>query len=199
MSSERRGCRLSLQPFLFKRLDYFVSVCATSREKAVINRRPKCKLPSSIHTKEGFPGLSVLMLLLANMAFGSFLHRHEFHVTSWVLAIIYILFECGALSIAWRPARDFLLLGFRSDVGYTFMALAIASLAVVIVAWIQISTYFLMMLSAAILLRVKLYTRRGSPTLSFIIMVLVSLVGLAISWIPALTEAGYFSFLQRFL
>ena len=136
------------------------------------------------------------MLLLANMAFGSFLHHHEFHVTSWVLAVIYVLFECGALSIAWRPARDFLLLGFRSDVGYTLMALAIASFAVVVVAWIQISTYFLMMLSAAILLRVKLYTRQGGPVLSFIIMVIASLIGLAISWVPSLARAGYLPFLQ---
>ena len=139
------------------------------------------------------------MLFLANMAFGFFLHHHEFHITSWVLAVVYILFECSVLSIAWRPARDFVLLGFRSDVGYTCMALAAASFAVVVVAWIQISTYFLMMLSAAILLRVKLYTRRGGPIWSFIIMTLASLMGLAISWVPLLARAGYIPFLRRLM
>ena len=160
----------------------------------MINRRPKCKIPASIHTREGFPALSVLMLLLANMAFGFFLHHYEFHIVSWVLAVVYILFECSVLSIAWEPARNFVLMGFRSDVGYTCMALAIASFAVVVVAWIQISTYFLMMLCAAILLRVKLYTRRGGAIMSFIIMTLASFGGLAISWMPELAQAGYWPF-----
>lgn len=134
------------------------------------------------------------MLLLANMAFGFFLHHHEFHLTSWILAVVYVLFECSALSVAWRPARNFVLMGFRSDVGYTCMALAIASFAVVVVAWIQISTYFLMMLCAAILLRVKLYTHRGGPIVSFIIMTLASFIGLGISWMPKLYRAGYLPF-----
>lgn len=149
----------------------------------MINRRPKCKLPATIHTREGFPALSVVMLLFANMAFGFFLREHSFHETAWILAVIYILLECSALSIAWKPARDLVLMGFQSDVGYTCMALAIASFAVVVVAWIQISTYFLMMLCAAILLRVKLYTRRGGPISSFLVMASASLAGLAISWV----------------
>ncbi|MEL6903704.1 MAG: hypothetical protein AAFP07_22455, partial [Cyanobacteria bacterium J06606_4] len=64
----------------------------------------------------------------------------------------------------------------------------------VIVAWVQISTYFLTMLAAAILLRIKLYTRRGSTVMSFIIMIVVALTGLAISWIPALIESGQMAF-----
>ena len=134
------------------------------------------------------------MLLLANMAFGFFLHHYDFYLYSWVLAGAYILFQCSALSIAWKPARDFVLMGFRSDVGYTCMALAVASFAVVVVAWIQISTYFLMMLSAAILLRVKLYTHRGGPVVSFFILTLASFTGLAISWLPELHKAGFFPF-----
>ena len=163
----------------------------------MINRRPKCKIPASLRTQEGFPILSVLMLLLANMAFGFFLHHYQFHIVSWVLAATYILFECSVLSIAWEPARDFMLMGFRSDVGYTCMALAIASFAVVVVAWIQISTYFLTMLCAAILLRVKLYTRRDGTVVSFIVMILASFGGLAISWVPELAKIGYLPFLPE--
>ena len=147
------------------------------------NRRPKCKIPASVHTREGFPALSVVMLLFANMVFGFFLRDHAFHESAWILAIIYVILECGALSIAWKPARDLVLMGFQSDLGYTCMALAIASFAVVVVAWIQVSTYFLMMLCAAILLRVKLYTRRGGAISSFLIMLSASLAGLAISWV----------------
>ncbi len=149
----------------------------------MINRRPKCKIPANLRTREGFPALSVIMLLLANMAFGFFLRDHAFHETAWIFAVIYIVLECGVLSVVWKPARDLVLMGFQSDVGYTCMALAIASFAVVVVAWIQISTYFLMMLCAAILLRVKLYIRRSGTIPSFLIMISASLAGLAISWI----------------
>lgn len=155
----------------------------------MINRRPKCRLPASVHTREGFPTLSVIMLLFANMAFGFFLRDNSFHEAAWVFAIIYVILECSALSIAWKPARDLVLLGFQSDVGYTCMALAIASFAVVVVAWIQVSTYFLMMLCAAILLRVKLYTRRGGAISSFAIMLSASLAGLAISWVFPLVSS----------
>lgn len=166
----------------------------------MINRRPKCRIPQSVHTREGFPVLSVLMLLLANMVFGFYLRNQDFHNVVWVLAVIYVFIECGALSIAWRPARDFVLMGFRSAVGYTCMALGIASFAVVVVAWIQISTYFLMMLCAAILLRIKLYTRRGGAISSFTIMLLASLIGLAISWFfPVVSEIQLPTLLQSSL
>ena len=132
-----------------------------------------------------WPLLSAVMLLLANMAFGLFLHAEYSETTYvWIAAIAYITFECSALSIAWRPVRNFVLLGFKSDVGYACMALAGASLAVVVLAWVQISTYFLMMLCAAILLRIKLYTKRGGPIVSFIILSTTSLGGLALSWLP---------------
>lgn len=137
-----------------------------------------------------FPGLSVIFLLLANMAFGFFLHEINPSDFVWIIAIAYIVLECSILSIAWHQTSEFVLMGFQSDVGYSLMALAGASLAVVIVAWIQISTYFLMMLAAAMLLRIKLYTRRGSAFSSFVIMLTVSLAGLAISWLPTLLKVG---------
>ncbi|MEL6813919.1 MAG: hypothetical protein AAFP03_03785 [Cyanobacteria bacterium J06598_3] len=137
-----------------------------------------------------FPGLSVIFLLLAHMAFGFFLQEIETQAFGWAIAIAYIVLQCSVLSIAWHPARKFVLMGFKSDVGYSLMALAGASFAVVIVAWVQISTYFLTMLAAAILLRIKLYTRRGRAITSFLIMIIVCLTGLAISWVPVLIESG---------
>ncbi|MGB7084914.1 MAG: hypothetical protein WBD47_05135 [Phormidesmis sp.] len=137
-----------------------------------------------------FPGFSALLLLLANVAFGFFLQEQGSSEIGWAIATVYVIFECSILSIAWRPARNFILMGFKSDVGYSLMALAGASFAVVVVCWVQISTYFLMMLAAAMLLRVNLYTARGGPMFSFVIMLIVSLAGLAISWIPALAKTG---------
>jgi hypothetical protein len=141
------------------------------------------------------PLLSVLLLLLANMAFGLFLHEdygQSYFV--WGAAIVYVVLECSALSIAWRPTRNFLLLGFKSDVGYSLMALAGASFAVVLLAWIRISSYFFGVLAAALLLRINLHTRRGGAVVSFLIMLSISLLGLAMSWLPTLAKAGQLPF-----
>jgi hypothetical protein len=158
--------------------------------------QPVAAMPSTRrHPFFQLPLLSVLLLLLANMAFGLFLHEdygQSYFV--WGAAIVYIVLECSALSIAWRPTRNFLLLGFKSDVGYSLMALAGASFAVVLLAWIRISSYFFGVLAAALLLRINLHTRRGGAVVSFLVMLSISLLGLAMSWLPTLAKAGQLPF-----
>ncbi len=134
------------------------------------------------------PVFSMLLLLLANLVFGLFLQEHQSSQLYWIIAIAYIAVECGVLSIAWRPTRNFILLGFKSDLGYSLMALGIASFAVVVVAWVQISSYFFMLWAAALLLRIKLYTYRVNTAVSFLIMLFVSLLGLGASWLPTLVK-----------
>lgn len=127
------------------------------------------------------PWLSSLLLLLAYMGFGAFLHSRHSSDLIWWLALGHAVFEAACLTILWKPLRNFFLLGFQSDVGYTIMALVIASLAVVVVAWIQIFIYFLVMLAAALLLRVDLLIRDTRNSFAFVIIVLLSLIGLGIS------------------
>ncbi|MGB3300766.1 MAG: hypothetical protein WBA76_21075 [Phormidesmis sp.] len=150
--------------------------------------------PVNPHFLRQPPLLSALLLMLANMMFGFFLHEYNHSYFVWGTAIAYITLECGVLSIAWRPARDLFVMGFKSDIGYAMMALAGASFAVVLVVWVKVSSYFLVMLAAALLLRVKLYTGRGGDVISFLILLGTSLIGLAISWIPRLAQAGRLPF-----
>ncbi len=130
-----------------------------------------------------FPWLSICLVLLANIAFGSFLHERQTSGPVWSMAVAYIFLQCSVLSVCWRPVRNLLLLGFKSDVGYSFMALAGASLAVVVLAWAKTSSYFLVMIAAALLLRINLYTRSIGTKRSFLIMLIISLAGLGISWL----------------
>lgn len=131
-----------------------------------------------------FPWLSSLLLLLSYLGFGTFLHHHNSSELIWMFAISHALLEAAFLSVAWKPVRGLFLMGFKSDVGYSIMALALASLAVVIVVWIQIFAYFLVMLAASLLLRVDLLTRDISNLLSFLTLSLIAFAGLALSWIP---------------
>ncbi|MBE9060846.1 hypothetical protein [cf. Phormidesmis sp. LEGE 11477] len=136
------------------------------------------------------PWLSICLVLLANIAFGSFLHEHQISEFIWMGAIVYIVLQCGALSVGWQPVHQFILLGFKSGIGYSVTALVGASLVVVILVWAQISSYFLVMLAAALLLRIDLYTRKIGVKRSFGIMLIVSLLGLGISWL-LLEKTGY--------
>ncbi|NEP16200.1 MAG: hypothetical protein F6J97_04765 [Leptolyngbya sp. SIO4C1] len=140
---------------------------------------------------KSFPWISSLLLLLCYVAFGAFLQHRGSAEVVWLLAAAHAVIEAAVLSIAWKPIRNLMLLGFQSDVGYSVMALALASLAVVVVVWIQIFAYFLAMLAAALLLRVDLLTRNLGNLLAFLILALVSLAGLGLSWLPhwLLTES----------
>jgi len=129
------------------------------------------------------PLLSMLLLLLANMTFGVFIHEYTRSSFVWAAAVAYIVVKCTVLTIGWKQTRNLFLLGFQSDVGYTLMALGAASFAVVLVVWVRISSHFLVMLAAALLLRVKLYTGKGNSIIAFITMLSVSLLGLGISWL----------------
>ncbi|MGC1305815.1 MAG: hypothetical protein WA885_01205 [Phormidesmis sp.] len=166
--------------------------------KRIIRKSVK-KTIASRPTREGFPIFSMLLFLLANMAFGFFLHSQESSNFGWWIAFAYVILECSVLSIAWQQLQQFLLLGFKSDVGYSLMALGIASLAVIIVTWVEVSAYFLMLICAALLLRIKLYTRRNGTITSFVIMVLASFVGLAISWLPTLASNGRLGFFAGYV
>lgn len=132
-------------------------------------------------TMKKLPWLSSLLLLLAHMGFGAFLDSRHSSDLIWGFALVYSVLEAALLTIMWKPLRNFFLLGFQSDVGYTMMALVIASLAVVVVSWIQIFVYFLVMLAAALLLRVELLIRNIGNSLAFVTILLLSLMGLGLS------------------
>lgn len=115
----------------------------------------------------------------------------------WIATVAYVIFECSVLTIAWRQTCNFVLSGFQSDAGYTLTALGFASFAVVLVVWIKVSSYFLLMIAAALLLRIKLHTGRGGAVISFVGMIVVSLAGLALSWLPTLIETGQLALFVR--
>jgi hypothetical protein len=147
-----------------------------------------------------FPWLSSGLVLLAHTAFGGFLQNRHSPQILWGLAIVYVLLQAAILSIAWKPVRNFLLLGFKSDVGYTIMALVAASLAVVMVAWIQIFAYFFMILAATLLLRIDLLIRGMGNGVAFIALFLFSIAGLGSGrWLIWLLVEGHINEVLRTL
>jgi hypothetical protein len=79
------------------------------------------------------------------------------------------------------------------------MALVLASFVVVMLAWLRIFSYFLLILAAAILLRVDLYTRKAGSAVSFLVLISASAIGLALSWLPTLIKTGQLAIAVRAL
>ena len=132
------------------------------------------------------PWLSMALVMLANIAFAAWLEQQDWNLGQfniWYGAIAYAAIQAALISIGWRPTRSVFLQGFKSDFGYSVLALLSASLAVVIVVWIQTVSYFLVMLAAALLFRVELLTRNIGNFLAFIAITLFSWAGLGLGWL----------------
>ncbi|MEM6423628.1 MAG: hypothetical protein AAGF66_00070 [Cyanobacteria bacterium P01_H01_bin.119] len=126
--------------------------------------------------------LSFLLLWIAYITFGWFLNSHGASHLGWGLAVAFALGLAGVLSLVWRQARAFVLLGFQSDTGYFVMVLALASLAVAALAWVQIFAYLMVMVAAALLVRVDLLAMELGSAVSFLALAGIPLAGLGTSW-----------------
>ena len=125
--------------------------------------------------------LSYLLLLATYTAFGRYLHTSEASHLAWVMTVFGVITLAGIMTMLWKPARSFALLGFRSDVGYLVMVLLLASLAVLVVAWVHIFAYILVMIATSLLVRIDALTLDLNNTLTFAILVGIPIAGLGLS------------------
>ncbi|NEQ33171.1 MAG: hypothetical protein F6K04_19600 [Leptolyngbya sp. SIO4C5] len=128
--------------------------------------------------------LSFILLFLIYATFGWFLRTWEASHLSWILTAAFLVIKAGILTILWKPSREFVLLGFQSDMGYFVMVMVLASLFVAALVWLQVFAYILMMIAAGLLVRVDLLTRSVNDVLAFITLLAIPALGLAASWLP---------------
>lgn len=126
--------------------------------------------------------LSFFILLIAYITFGWFLKSEQASSLSWILSIAFAISQAAILTLLWRPAREFALLGFQSDAGYFVMVLCLASLAVAALAWLHVFAYLLVMVAAALLVRVDLLAMELGNILSFLALAGIPMLGLGLSW-----------------
>jgi hypothetical protein len=108
----------------------------------------------------------------------------------WLATLAFVVIKSAVLTLMWRPVQNFMLKGFKTDVGYTIMVLVLASLAVVAVVQFRAFAYIVVLIAAALLVRVDCLTEGMSDRLSFLILVLLSFIGLGLSWLPLLLFQG---------
>lgn len=128
--------------------------------------------------------LSWALLVLAYATFGQLLHSGEASQVIWVGSLAFIVFKASVLTLIWTPIRKFAVLGFQSDLGYAIMVLALASSAVLAVVQFRVFSYILVLVAAALLVRVDCLISAMSDRASFITLILLPLIGLGLSWLP---------------
>lgn len=135
--------------------------------------------------------LSWGLLIVAYATYGQLLHSGEpASQYIWFATLAFVVIKAGVLTLIWQPVRDFVLKGFKTDVGYSVMVLALASLAVLAVVQFRALTYIIVLIAAALLVRVDCLTEGMGDRLSFLTLVLLSLIGLGLSWLPTLLFQG---------
>lgn len=127
--------------------------------------------------------LRLLLLVLAYATFGRLLHSSEVSDFIWIGTLVFILVKASVLTLLWKPTRNFALLGFQSDLGYSIMVLVLASLAVLAVVYFRAFTYVLVLVAAAILVRVDCLTNGMGNRISFLTLISLPLIGLGVSWV----------------
>jgi hypothetical protein len=134
--------------------------------------------------------LSWTLLVLSYATFGQLLHSSAAEQLIWWITLIFLVVKAGTLTLVWGPVRDFALKGFKTDVGYSIMVLALASLAVLAVVQFRAFAYIIELVAAALLVRVDCLVDGMNDRLAFMTLVLLSLLGLGLSWLPTLLFQG---------
>ncbi len=130
--------------------------------------------------------LSWGLLMLAYATFGQLLHSNAANLTLWLFTLAFLVFKASVLTLFWRPARDFVLRGFQSDVGYIVMVLTFALGTVMAVVYFRAFGYVLVLVATAILVRVDCLIEGMEDFLAFLLLVGLPLAGLGLSWLPTL-------------
>jgi len=134
--------------------------------------------------------LSWGLLVLSYATYGQLLHSGDSSRFVWFASLTFVVVKAAILTLLWPPVRDFALKGFKTDVGYTIMVLALASFAVLAVVQFRTFAYIIVLVASALLVRVDCLVDAMSDRLSFITLVMLSLIGLGISWLPQLLFHG---------
>lgn len=134
--------------------------------------------------------LSWTLLVLSYATFGQLLHSGEPDKVIWLATLTFVVVKAGILTLIWVPVRDFALKGFQTDVGYSVMVLVLASLAVLAVVQFRAFAYIIVLVAAALLVKVDCLVDGMGDRLSFLTLVTLSLLGLGLSWLPVLLFPG---------
>lgn len=145
----------------------------------------------SLKPRRKFPILSLLLLLVAYISFGWFLSDPRFPAFTFhgitihiplILAISWIWIICSAFISPLANFSRFVARWFKSDTVAFLSIFMMASVATIILFWLHIFLHILTILATEALARVDVQIAGFPNWQAFLILLIVSLVGLWIGW-----------------
>ncbi len=130
----------------------------------------------------GSPWLSSVLMMAAYISYGGFLLYISASTLVWGASLGFAVIFPALCTIAWKPCRRLILMGFQSDLGYVVMALTGASLAVAAVTQFRMFSYLSLLVAVTLLTRVDMLIARFSTPKTWLCMVLLAILGLGLAW-----------------
>ncbi|MGB3615552.1 MAG: hypothetical protein WBA10_17290 [Elainellaceae cyanobacterium] len=142
--------------------------------------------------KVSFPLLSSVLLLLAYGSFSWFLSHQAAGLLVWSAAIAFTLGQAFLLTTYSKGFKSAIDIWLRSDLGYFSCVILGALLVAFAFIWIRMFGYILVVVSAEILMRLDLQLIGFNRAQSWLILTLVSFLGLAAGWMASYYISPWF-------
>lgn len=138
-------------------------------------------------TLKEFPWVSLTLLLVTYSTLGWLLSAFHDPVSVWVIIVTGTLLLATVLSSPWSKLRAHFTHLFKSDTRAFLFAVIVALSSVVIITWLHIFAHALVVISAGILVRLDAQTFGLSEKQAFLLLVIVSLLGLGLGGVAQYT------------
>ena len=126
--------------------------------------------------------IALFLLLITYFTLGWALSVAKLSLLNWGIIILGILLLVLFLTTPLEKLKGPIMSWFRSNVGTFIAVIFSAFLLVVLATWVDIFFRIFLMLSAMILARIELQTIGVKHWLAFLILMSLSLTGLALGW-----------------
>ncbi len=129
------------------------------------------------------PWLAILLLLITYITLGWFLSTWQSSWLIWVVVALCSLLLAAIFSSPWAEIRDMFANLFASDSKAFLVAVIAAFVGVIIISWLHIFAHSLVITCAILLVKLDLQAAKFRDKQIFVLISIVSLLGLFIGWI----------------
>lgn len=129
------------------------------------------------------PWLAILLLLVTYITLGWLLSTWQSFWLIWVVVVLCSLLLAAIFSSPWMEIRDMFANLFASDSKAFLFAVIAAFVSVIIISWLHVFAHALVITCAVLLVKLDLQAAKFRDKQIFVLISVVSLLGLFIGWI----------------
>lgn len=141
--------------------------------------------------KKRLPWFSLLLMLLSYTTWGWILSETKAPLSVWVVSVMGVLLLMAALATPQNPMAKNMNLLINSDVKSFLVSVAAGLLLFLMLAWFRLFLDALLIITAAILVRIDFQTAAFNPRVAFTLSLIFSLTGLGMGKVAYMMAGRY--------